>query len=121
MLNLILGGMWRFYNEPNRDLAKKNFKKIAGKYLKNGIKTKRGPDQFFLNDHVYPLIKSQSIIHDSYCCVHYGDSKPFPTERVGSCFIGSVDTKESCAENKRLLPEGPMVCRPTEHKDWTRC
>ena len=118
--------MWGFYNERNRILAKEIFRKIidtkiAGKYHKNGTETKRGPDQFFLNDHVYPILKSQSIIHDSYCCVHYEGSKPFPSERVGSCFIGSVNTKESCAENKKLLPECPMVCRPTEHKDWARC
>ncbi len=118
--------MWGFYNERNRDLAKEIFRKmidtkIAGNYHKNGTQTKRGPDQFFLNDHVYPLIKSESIIHDSYCCVQYGDSKPFPTERVGSCYVATMEMNGYCATNKTLLPECPMACRLNEHKDWTHC
>ena len=71
MLNLILGGMWGFYNERNRSLAKEIFRKmidtkIAGKYHKKAPIQK---DQLFLSDYVSPLIKSQSIIHDSYFCV----------------------------------------------------
>ncbi len=117
--------MWGFYNERDRQLGKEIFKKIineaiANKYHKAGTKTKKGPDQFFLTDHVYPLIKSQSIIHDSYLCQHYRDSKPFPTQRIGNCFIGSPQKNQANCELKKFI-ECPIDCRPIEHRNWNFC
>ena len=111
-INYILGGMWGFYNDRDRISGKEIFKKmidktIASQYHKSGAETKRGPDQFFLSDHVYPIVKSRSIIHDSYYCMHYANSTSFPTERVGSCYVGIIEWDSSCAKNKTLLPELP--------------
>jgi hypothetical protein len=120
--------MWGFYNQRNRGLGKKIFNKmmnptVASKYHQSGTRTKRGPDQHFLTDHVYPLIKSRSVIHDSYLCARYKDSKPFPTERVGYCYIAVHHFYEgSCLTNKSNLgPECPMKCQSAEHRDWKYC
>jgi hypothetical protein len=37
---------------------------------------------------VYPLVKSNAIVHDSYLCKSFGGGA-FPTRRLGDCFIGS--------------------------------
>ena len=115
--------MWGFYNERDRELGKEIFKKMmnkASKYHKSGTKTVRGPDQFFLSDHVYPFIKSKSIIHDSYLCKNYENSQPFPTERVGGCYVAIQQWDGICAQKNRL-PICPEICRPAEHKNWTFC
>ena len=115
--------MWGFHNKRDRNLGKEIFKKIidpsiAKKYHTSGTKTKTGPDQFFLADHVYPLIKSRSIIHDSYTCKNYENSKPFPTKRVADCFIGDSDMA-GCGN--KTFHECPVACRPDNHQDWIFC
>ncbi len=118
------GGMWGFYNGRDRALGRQIFKKmtnktIASRYHKSGAATKRGPDQFFLTDHVYPLIKTRSIVHDSYTCSSYKYSEAFPTQRIGSCFIGASGDQLHC--EKKQFYECPLRCRPAEHKNWTYC
>jgi len=118
--------MWGFYNERDRNLGKQIFKNltdqlIASKYHESGTETKDGPDQFFLHDYVYPIIRSRSTIHDSYLCKQYNDSEPFPTERVGFCYVAvHHNFIEKCATND-TLNECPMLCRPVENKNWKYC
>ena len=90
--------MWGFFNAKNRDLSNKIFNLILNKQLalKYNLNSKKGYDQYFLADHVYPLVKQVAVIHDSYCCLTYRDSQPFPTKRIGNCFIGAVG---SCNES----------------------
>jgi hypothetical protein len=118
--------MWGYFNKQNRVLAKEIFMKIidpktASLYHKSGTESVRQPDQSFLKDNVYPLIKSQSIIHDSYSCKSWFEwnSGAFPTKRVGSCFIGAPGVNLNC-ENKTFY-ECPKKCRPVQHQDWTFC
>ena len=71
----LLGGMWGFYNERERQLGQEIFRtlmneSIARKHHESGTEMIKGLDQFFLHDHVYPLIKTRSVIHDSYLCKH---------------------------------------------------
>jgi hypothetical protein len=89
----ILGGMWGYRkNELNLNLARKIFELMLNKQLalKYNFESRKGLDQFFLADHVYPLIKQDAVIHDSYLCLNYRDSQPFPTKRIGNCFVGAV-------------------------------
>lgn len=74
-------------------------------------------DQFFLRDYVYSLVKNDSLIHVSYLCAFYKDSIPFPTRRVGDCFVGQVG---NCNKNSTFI-ECPVECRPKGHKDWIYC
>ncbi len=115
--------MWGFYNERDRQLGKEIFKQMMNKasnYHKSGTKTLRGPDQFFLTDHVYPLVKSRSIIHDSYTCKQFKDSQPFPTKRVGGCYVAIQEWDGLCIKNNKF-PDCPVDCRPGEQKNWTLC
>ena len=91
--------------------------KITKNY--NMKKNQKKKDQHFLIAYVYPLLRNVSVIHDSHLCKLYKDSKPFPTRRIGACFIGSTDYDNSCINKKfHLCPE---ECRPKNHKDWTTC
>ena len=76
-------------------------------------------DQRMLRKHVYPLIKNNSTIHDSYLCKIYKDSVGFPSKRIGSCFIGGVSQNTTCEnENGKKCP---VECRPIDHKDLINC
>ncbi|CAF1000518.1 unnamed protein product [Brachionus calyciflorus] len=117
----ILGGMWGFKSILNRAKANEIYNLIINKnlsrnYNPNGRSTK-GYDQFFLSDHVYPKIKLNSTIHDSYLCKHYPNSRPFPTKRIGNCFVGGVGW---CNEKKNFTI-CPNQCRPSNHQDWETC
>ena len=117
----ILGGMWGFYNERNRTLAKRILgsillKNISIRYNSNN-KSPKGADQYFLTSHVYGLIKSDSIVHDSYLCQSYGGSA-FPTKRNGNCFIGNPF---DCNMTASSFFQCPPQCRPKNHQDWLYC
>jgi hypothetical protein len=116
----ILGGMWGFYNQRNRDLAKKIFKSILHpinsliyNFYENSPKNN---DQIYLTRNVYHHIKYNSIVHDSFLCETYG-GYPFPSKRFGNCFVGSGGY---CNQTNFFL-ECPLACRPPTHQDWIYC
>ncbi len=115
--------MWGFYNSRNKTLADLIFNKIVDPLISKNFKKNnaKGQDQFFLAEHVYPLIKHNSIIHDSYTCKNFQDSLPFPSQRIGSCFIGSFGQTESCVNISNALPNCPIECRPKDNLDWIYC
>ena len=112
--------MWGLKLSQNRELARSFFYKIqdktmAANFLKNGV-SRKWLDQKFLAVHVYKYIRNISMIHDSYLCKVYQDSKPYPTKRKGNYFIGSV-----AIMNYKILPPCPIECRPKSNQDWDRC
>jgi hypothetical protein len=128
---VILGGMWGFYNTRSLSLASQIYslitnRKIASRY--NKIVNKKGQDQVFLGEQVYPLIQTKSVVHDSYMCKKFG-GEPFPTRRIGLCHIGQyIFEKNECANSTDIdcyffkkSPLCPIECRPQDHKDWTNC
>lgn len=111
--------MWGFYNSRNRDLASYIFSYIIDFKISaifNKDKNVKQADQTFLREYIYPKIKKISIIHDSYLCKSYGGD-PFPTKRVGNCFIGST---AECYSNLTFY-KCPDECRPTDHPNWISC
>ena len=114
--------MWGFYNSRNRYLANKIFdlvidKKISKAYSKATNKNRYGADEKFLSKYVFPLIKGNSTIHDSFMCTQLG-GEPFPTRRLGDCFIGSPS---NCNVSGIFHRDCPKRCRPSTHKDWKQC
>lgn len=113
--------MWSFKVNKARDLGRKIFNKIIDKqislkYNPNG-NSRKGFDQYFLSDHVYKEIKNNSTIHDSYLCKKYPKSKPWPTKRIGDCFVGRVG---KCNQTG-IFKKCPEKCRPINHSDWISC
>ncbi len=114
--------MWGFYNQRDRNLSKQIFndiidQNIAKQYNSRPINSK-GQDQFFLSSYVYQKIKKNSVIHDSYLCLMYNDSEPFPTKRVGNCFVGGENALSCINET---FKDCPVQCRPQNHQDWNTC
>lgn len=118
--------MWGIYSKRNRKLADYIFKIYTNKTLiqvynsnADAEKNKYDSDQKFLADYVYPLIKNDSIIHDSYHCDIFDNTLPFPSKRNNSmCHVGFVG---DCMLSKVVLYDCPVNCRPSNHKEWNFC
>ena len=77
----ILGGMWGARSDLRFELEPID---IAQKYT-----TEKGQDQNYLEDIVYPILKEQSLIHDSFY-KHEPSSVYFPTSRINGEYVGEV-------------------------------
>ncbi len=92
-------------------------KDISYRFNRN-FQSPKGDDQYFLTEYVYGLLKSNSVIHDSYLCEIYGGS-PYPIKREGNCFIGAA-TNNAC-NITASFHICPIKCRPKDHLDWESC
>lgn len=77
----ILGGMWGCRNG-----ILKNIKTEIQRYQKGDFWQ---VDQNFLRDIIYPKIRNNSFVHDSFFKVEH-NSKKFPTDRIEKEFVGDV-------------------------------
>ena len=80
----ILGGMWGCRNGLMRKVNLNDKITQWGKYERKGI------DQDFLGEVIYPIIKDNCIEHSEFGITYGGDIKPFPTERKNYEFVGDV-------------------------------
>jgi hypothetical protein len=122
----VLGGLFDVNNCVNKNLSAQIFKlildpTIASVYNLNKTNEKF-KDQSFLAKHVYPLIKSSLMNHDSYKCQETGGI-PWPSRRKGNCFVGC---NSGCDPNlsptmHSQAPDCPIECRPANHSDWVKC
>ncbi len=71
----ILGGMWGAKKGVVKDM-----KILIDEYMKGDFWQ---VDQNFLRDKIYPIVSNNCLVHDEYF-----DKKPFPSERIGSSFVG---------------------------------
>ena len=77
----ILGGMWGCRNG-----ILKGMENMINEYTKGDFWQ---VDQNFLKEKIYPIVKNDLFVHDSY--LTYNDKKnPFPSERINQEFIGDV-------------------------------
>lgn len=77
----ILGGMWGCRNK-----ILSNIKGQIESYKKGNFWQ---VDQNFLKEVIYPLIKENSFVHDSYFKIEK-QTKNFPSERINKEFVGDV-------------------------------
>jgi hypothetical protein len=122
---LIVGGYWGFSNMRNRHLANYLFKILTNKFIAqtyNIIKNEKGQDQFFLTDYYSKYSLKNSTTHDSFSCNYLGGD-PFPTQRIGNCFVGCTGCCNSSIEfsNQKYSHVCPVECRPKNHQDWIHC
>ncbi|XP_065656604.1 uncharacterized protein LOC136082000 isoform X2 [Hydra vulgaris] len=116
----ILGGMWCYRNKLNRELGIKIAQLcIENSMHRNPIKqeeAKKGDDQNILTRHIWPLIRQNLFIHDSYLCHTDKISESFPTKRdVSGEFVGQVRGTPG------IFKKCPIACRPKKHQDWEYC
>ena len=78
-----------------------------------------GYDQHILTHYLWPWAKKVAMCHDSYTCKKFSKTFPFPTRRkegvIGN-YVGSV-----VLLNATIDSDCPEKCRPSNHKDWTKC
>jgi len=121
----ILGGLWCFRNSKNR--MKAEF--ILNKLLRNAEKrdpqikeAQKGNDQDVLDRFMWPVVKKDTIQHDSFLCKTFPGSIPFPSQRKDGIFIGckrNVNVNIPCERSN--MTECPKECRPIDHQDWRSC
>ncbi len=143
----ILGGMWGFFNNRSRSLAKDIYNKMIDQSIAKEFNhnNQKGLDQSFLSGklisnsqcslianliliaikvHVYPTVKDKALVHDSFLCSMFHDSVPFPSKRQGALFVSFGSQMSELYEytyNKTFHAECPVECRPKDHMDWKWC
>jgi hypothetical protein len=94
--------MWGFANVQNRLLGLKIYDLITCIMLRSKYKqnNKKQLDQLFLIDRIASLVDlNKTTQHDSYNCLKFPNSQPFPTRRPSnkfcfvSCFYDCCDEK----------------------------
>jgi hypothetical protein len=80
-----------------------------------GLWSKKGLDQAFLRDIVYPRFVTDCMVHSDFCEYAGESARPFPTKRVGGEFVGCVYdpdrntlTAEQHAENLSHLASATL-------------
>ena len=80
----VLGGMWGCRNGLMRKIGLSKLIEQWGKYERKGI------DQEFLAELVYPLVKDNALEHCDFNLNFGGRLIPFPTKRENYEFVGDV-------------------------------
>ena len=127
----IMGGMWCFRPAASRPEGVKLLKQILQKSdttkeknmtagaMGGSLSTRE--DQTILASTVWRALRSRSLQHDAYHCEVYFDSKPFPSRRRGSRFVGCVRDCEGGGSQMAIKDICPRRCRPEGHQEWTFC
>lgn len=80
----ILGGMWGCRNGLMRKIKLSSLIEKWGKYERKGI------DQEFLSEIVYPLVKDFSMEHSEFGLNYGGKIKTFPSSRKNYEYVGDI-------------------------------
>ncbi len=80
----ILGGMWGCRNGIMRDIKLSELISNWTRY------SKKGDDQDFLGQIVYPLVVTKSMEHSEFNLKFGGETRPFPHIRSNYEFVGDV-------------------------------
>merc|ERR1711872_6861 len=117
---VILAGLWGGKNYVNMTRAIQ-IQRVLFSVKPSEIKSL---DQDVLRSKVWPLIKNETVIHDSYTCtqkVLQGQGlRPWPSRRVAYAYVGYGPTKDGPMQIIKSK-ECPKKCRPPNHQDWKYC
>lgn len=86
----ILGGMWGCRRGIMRDISLRRKIEEWNQYQRKGI------DQDFLSQCIYPLVKENAIEHSEFNLRFGGTIKSFPTLRQNYEFVGDVFDENDC-------------------------
>ncbi len=73
---LKMGGMW---GAKRGSIPITSMREEAHRWSE---KAKKGSDQEFLWNIIYPLVKHSMLSHDSYFCTQFPNARPFPLQRL---------------------------------------
>lgn len=93
----ILGGMWGARNGILKGITNKILKYSKTSEFIDDYNI----DQKFLAEHIYPLVKNNSVVHDPFF-----ENKPFPTKRDGRQFVGQPFNAD---DTERDTTHGDMI------------
>lgn len=118
----VLGGLWTSALSRNRLLFLHLFS-----ILLDRNKVKRyalSHDQTLLSELVWPKVKDQSLVFDSYTCdrLPHPNWRPFPSQRTSTeCHLGCI--RPCCVNSTKIILKKPCPekCRPKNHPDWIYC
>lgn len=118
----ILGGLWSSAIYRNRLLFLRLFSILLDKNKVQQYSLVH--DQTLLMDIVWPKVKQQTLVFDSYTCEQFTDGHqyPFPTQRPSrDCHLGCI--RPCCQNSSRIILSKPcpIQCRPKNHTDWLYC
>lgn len=118
----ILGGLWGLKTKRDSNLTNELYEILLDSDDENLEQlNQKGLDQYFLQQEYWPrILESNSyMIHASFHCHSYGgQTKPFPTRRVGNCHAGTNDVKCG-SKNASDYLKCPVECR--EKENWIYC
>nr|XP_045587714.1 uncharacterized protein LOC123749642 [Procambarus clarkii] len=120
----ILGGMWGARWDLGSDPRPHTAHALAA--LRDTMlreargQTQRGQDQKILGKWLWPVMVGRMVAHDSYNCLQFPGTIPWPTQRVHGYFVGSPSFRKKYA-NQTVPKPCPVRCRPKLHRDWLYC
>ncbi|KAK8729825.1 hypothetical protein OTU49_008343 [Cherax quadricarinatus] len=120
----ILGGMWGARWDQRLQYQRENallLSSIRNEMLEDAQgMTKYGEDQQILTKRLWPLMVGRVLAHDSYCCLLFRGTTPWPTQRIDGYFVGSPSFRKEY-KNQTVPKPCPVRCRPKQHRDWIYC
>jgi hypothetical protein len=102
----ILGGMWGIRSEAKAILPGSETMKLFGEG--------HGQDQFYLANYVYPRVRNETYVHDSFF-MYEKTAHPFADSRINGEFIG-----ESLDENGEFSQLLRDICSDVESSHLKR-
>lgn len=97
----ILGGLWGVRNGLLRNL---NITKLISEWNRF---ERKGIDQDFLGQVVYPLIKHTAFEHSEFGLKYDNEIHPFPTARVNYSFAGEIYNEDNTRQDHWTIIRGP--------------
>ena len=113
----VLGGLWTSALYRNRLLFLHLFSVLLDK---NKVKRYAlSHDQTLLREIVWPKVKDQTLVFDSYTCEKYygGHQLPFPTQRPSrECHLGCV--RPCCENSSKIISQKTMSSEMSTKKSF---
>jgi hypothetical protein len=107
------GGLWGGRKGAIQDIYKKFIHWNRDVYM---------ADIIFLHKMIWPKVKDKQIAHDSYCCIYFQNTRPFPTQRypnyqhVGQVYSEFNEPRMADIDGNMRNVENPVDCR--KNSDW---
>lgn len=116
--DVILAGLWAFKIYFNKTITNQLIKPLLTKSIINCYQSNNS-DQIFLFNFIWPIVKEQSLQHDSFHCQKYHLTKPFTLPKLSrTLFVGC---RRPCLNHQHLPLPCPIKCLPVNYTNQYLC